>query len=167
VTLERLWAGWRAAYINGVTSQADPDECLFCRLQRQDDAEALIVARGTYAFVVLNAYPYTSGHLMVAPLRHEAQLDALDTEEADELMALTQHATTALKAAYKPDGLNVGINIGRAAGAGVTGHVHVHALARWNGDTNFMTTVAEARVIPEDLRATWEKLRAAWPVEKR
>jgi len=162
VTLERLWAGWRAEYINGVTA-SKPDECLFCALERMDDADALVVARGTHAFVVLNAYPYTSGHLMVAPRRHEAQLDGLAVVEASELMALTQRATTALKAAYQPDGLNVGANLGRSAGAGITGHVHMHALARWDGDTNFMTTVAEARVIPEDLRVTWEKLRGAWP----
>ncbi|MGH9026845.1 MAG: HIT family protein [Acidimicrobiia bacterium] len=164
MTLERLWAGWRAAYIEGVTAQPDPaGECLFCTLGALDDAEALIVARGVHAFAVLNAFPYTSGHLMVTPCRHEADLDGLAVEEASEVMALTQQATTALKTAYRPDGLNVGINLGRAAGAGITGHVHVHALARWNGDTNFMTSVAEARVIPEDLRATWEKLRGAWP----
>jgi ATP adenylyltransferase len=163
VSLDRLWAGWRIAYIDGVATQPEPDECLFCTLAVLDDAEGLVVARGEHAFVVLNAYPYTSGHLMVAPIRHESELDGLDADEAAEIMALTQQATTALKAAYHPDGMNVGVNLGRAAGAGITGHVHVHALARWNGDTNFMTSVAEARVIPEDLRATWEKLRAAWP----
>jgi ATP adenylyltransferase len=163
VTLERLWAGWRAAYINGAASKPEPDECLFCSLEAADDADAFVVARGEHAFVVLNAYPYTSGHLMVAPRRHESQLDGLAADEAAEVMALTQRATTALKSAYRPDGINVGANLGRAAGAGITGHVHVHALARWDGDTNFMTSVAEARVIPEDLRVTWEKLRAAWP----
>jgi ATP adenylyltransferase len=163
VSLDRLWAGWRIAYIDGVATKPEPDECLFCTLVGLDDAKGLVVARGERAFVVLNAYPYTSGHLMVAPLRHEAELDGLDADEAAEIMALTQQATTALKAAYRPDGINVGVNLGRAAGAGITGHVHVHALARWNGDTNFMTSVAEARVIPEDLGATWEKLRAAWP----
>lgn len=166
MTLERLWAGWRAAYIEGVTARPDPADCLFCTLGELDDAEALIVARGERAFAVLNAYPYTSGHLMVAPRRHEAELDGLDAAEATEVMALTQRATTALKAAYRPDGLNVGVNLGRAAGAGIAGHVHVHALARWNGDTNFMTSIAEARVIPEDLRVTWEKVRNAWPGDR-
>jgi diadenosine tetraphosphate (Ap4A) HIT family hydrolase len=111
----------------------------------------------------MNAYPYASGHLMLAPLRHEADLDGLSRAEASALMAMTQRAVTALKAAYRPDGLNVGANVGRAAGAGVAGHVHLHALPRWNGDTNFMTTVAEARVLPESLRVSFDKLRRAWP----
>ena len=174
MTLDRLWAGWRAEYLEGVTgsvperqtgSVAEParDECLFCRLRDADDDEAMVLARNDHAFAVMNAYPYTSGHLMVAPLRHEATLSGLPRDEAATLMALTQDATAALDAAYRPEGMNVGVNIGRAGGAGVPGHVHVHALPRWNGDTNFMTSVAEARVLPESLRTSYDKLRAAWP----
>ena len=122
-----------------------------------------MLARDDQSFAVMNAYPYTSGHLMVAPLRHEAVLAGLTRDEANAVMAMTQAATTALERAYTPEGINVGVNIGRAAGAGILGHVHVHALPRWNGDTNFMTSVAEARVLPESLTASYEKLVAAWP----
>jgi diadenosine tetraphosphate (Ap4A) HIT family hydrolase len=164
VSLQRIWAGWRAAYIEGVTAEpSDDDACLFCELVALDPADALVVARDDLAFAVMNAYPYISGHLMIAPLRHEAELDGLDDAEAAALMKLMQRAVSALKAAYQPDGLNVGVNVGRAAGAGVPGHVHFHALPRWNGDTNFMTSVAETRVLPEDLRTSWQKLRDAWP----
>ena len=112
---------------------------------------------------MMNAYPYTSGHLMVAPLRHEGTLSGLSTDEANALMAMTQDATVAVDGAYHPDGANVGVNIGRAGGAGIPGHVHVHVVPRWNGDTNFMTTVADARVLPEPLRLSWEKVRKHWP----
>ena len=125
--------------------------------------EALVLARNEHAFAVMNAYPYTSGHLMVAPLRHESTLAGLSREEATAVMALVQDANVAVIAAFVPDGINVGANIGRAAGAGVPGHVHVHVLPRWTGDTNFMTTVAEARVLPEPLDASFEKLRLHWP----
>ena len=108
----------------------------------------------------MNAFPYTSGHLMIAPLRHEGELEDLEADEATAVMAMTQQAVAALKSAYTPDGINVGVNLGRPAGAGVPGHVHLHVLPRWNGDTNFMTSVAETRVLPEDLRTSWEKLRA-------
>jgi ATP adenylyltransferase len=164
VSLERIWAGWRAAYIEGVTAELpDASDCLFCELAAADPEEAMVVARDDLAFAVINAYPYVSGHLMLAPLRHEAELDGLNDQEAAALMAMTQRASAALKVAYRPDGLNVGINVGRAAGAGVPGHVHVHALPRWGGDTNFMTAVAEARVLPEDIRTSWQKLKDAWP----
>ena len=170
MTLDRLWAGWRASYIESVAGGPDPrpGECLFCSLAAMEEApmdeeEGLVLARNAHAYAVMNAYPYTSGHLMIAPLRHEGTLAGLDRDEAAAVMALTQDATSALEAAYRPEGLNVGVNIGRAAGAGIPGHVHVHALPRWNGDTNFMTSVAEARVLPESLRASFDKLRAAWP----
>jgi ATP adenylyltransferase len=164
MTLERLWAGWRSAYIEEVT--AEPDDaggCLICDLSAADPGEALVVTGNDLVFAVMNAYPYTSGHVMLAPRRHEAELDGLGADEAAALMTLAQQATTALRAAYRPEGMNVGVNVGRAAGAGVPGHVHFHALPRWNGDTNFMTTVAEARVLPEDLRTSWGKLKDAWP----
>jgi ATP adenylyltransferase len=165
--LDRLWAGWRSSYIEGVTADPTehPDDCLFCALAAMPDDEALVLERTDRTFTVMNAYPYTSGHVMVAPLRHVANLETLDADDAAALMHATQRACAALQRVYRPDGLNVGVNIGRAAGAGVPGHVHVHALPRWSGDTNFMTTVAEARVLPEALRASWEKLRAAWPPE--
>jgi ATP adenylyltransferase len=166
MTLERLWAGWRAEYVASATV-AQPStgahDCLFCRLAAADAAEALVVRRSDLAFVVMNAYPYTSGHLMVAPTRHEPELEDLDAAEASAVMTMTQQSVVALKAAYSPDGINVGINVGRSAGAGVPGHVHVHALPRWDGDTNFMTTIAETRVLPEDLQSSWKRLRAVWP----
>jgi ATP adenylyltransferase len=166
MTLDRVWAGWRSAYIESVGS-AEPsvsaDGCLFCTLAAGEPEEMLVLARSEHAFAVMNAYPYTSGHVMVAPLRHAATLAGLSREEAAGLMALTQDATAAVDAAYAPQGINVGVNIGRAAGAGIPGHVHVHALPRWNGDTNFMTAVAEARVLPESLRTSYDKLRVAWP----
>ena len=166
MTLERLWAGWRTTYIDGVATQPPPEgdhDCLFERLAREPDAESLVLARNEHAFAVMNAYPYTSGHLMVAPLRHEATLAALSRDEGAAVMALVQDANVAVLAAYSPDGINVGANIGRAAGAGVPGHVHIHVLPRWTGDTNFMTAIAEARVLPEPLTKSYEKLRAVWP----
>ncbi|HZR15298.1 MAG TPA: HIT domain-containing protein [Acidimicrobiia bacterium] len=163
-TLDHLWAGWRSAYIEGVASQSANDgECLFCRLQRLDDDEGLVLERTARTFTVMNAYPYTSGHLMVAPLRHVPDLESLDPDEAAAVMHAVQRACVALRAAFRPDGLNVGVNVGRVAGAGIPGHVHVHGLPRWSGDTNFMTSVADTRVLPETLRASWAKLRAAWP----
>jgi diadenosine tetraphosphate (Ap4A) HIT family hydrolase len=164
LTLERLWAGWRAAYVTDAAQSPEPgtEGCLFCELAAADPEESLVVAREDLVFAVMNAFPYTSGHLMIAPLRH-GDLENLKADEANALTAMAQQAVVALKSAYNPDGLNLGVNIGRVAGAGIPDHVHVHALPRWSGDTNFMTTVAEARVLPEDLRTSWEKVRAAWP----
>jgi diadenosine tetraphosphate (Ap4A) HIT family hydrolase len=165
VSLDRLWAGWRASYIENVATQPPEraDGCLFERLAAEDPDTALVLARNDHAFAVMNAYPYTSGHLMVAPLAHHATLAALSRDEAVAVMALVQDANVALERAYRPDGINVGANIGRAGGAGIPGHVHVHCLPRWEGDTNFMTSVAETRVLPESLSASWGKLKAAWP----
>lgn len=162
--LERLWAGWRSAYIEetvaGATAQR---ECLFCALLACSDADALILERTGSTFTVMNAYPYTSGHVMVAPIAHVPTLAALDPCDAAALMHAVQRATAAIETAYRPEGQNIGVNIGRTAGAGVPDHVHVHALPRWDGDTNFMTSVAETRVLPEPLRASYERLLAAWP----
>ena len=144
---------------------APPGEgCVFCRILTADlpDDETVVVWRGDRCAALLNAYPYTSGHLMVMPARHVGELEELG-DEAVELWAAVTVGVRALKAAYRPEGINVGANLGRAAGAGVPGHFHVHLLPRWNGDTNFMTSVAETRVLPESLDATWAKLRAAWP----
>jgi ATP adenylyltransferase len=163
--LDHLWAGWRSEYIEGVTAKPPaPGECFFCALQQQDDVEAMILERTATTFTVMNAFPYTSGHVLVAPLRHESTLVGLEPGESAELMEAIRRANQALDTAYRPGGVNIGANIGRAAGAGVPGHVHVHALPRWDGDTNFMTAVAGARVLPEALRASYDKLRAAWPV---
>ena len=161
--LDRLWAGWRSEYIEGITSSPERDGCFFCALQELDDDEAMILERTGSTFTLMNAYPYTSGHLLNAPVRHESTLVELAPDEAAELMVAIQRANRALVDAYQPGGINVGANIGSAAGAGVPRHVHVHALPRWDGDTNFMTSIAEARVLPEGLRTSYEKLRAAWP----
>jgi ATP adenylyltransferase len=163
MSLERLWAGWRAPYLHEVTDGAPhTDECLFCGLADADPDEAYVVGRDARAFVVLNAYPYTSGHVMVAPLRHEGELEGLTPDDAAALMHLTQRATAAVKRAYSPEGVNVGVNLGAAAGAGVPGHLHVHVVPRWNADTNFMTAIAETRVLPESLSDTLARLREAW-----
>jgi diadenosine tetraphosphate (Ap4A) HIT family hydrolase len=164
--LERLWAGWRSAYVSEVaqTDVADrTEECIFCALAAAPAGDRQVLARGDHVFALLNAYPYNSGHLMVAPLRHEGNLEALTGDETGELMRMVVDATRAIKAAYGPDGVNVGMNLGRAAGAGIPGHLHVHVLPRWTADTNFITTVAEARVLPEALAVTYERLKSAWP----
>jgi ATP adenylyltransferase len=171
--LGHLWAGWRSGYIAG-TVEADRVRgeggdssavCVFCRILSAGipDRDAKVLWRGRNTAAVLNAYPYASGHLMVLPTRHVGELEALAADEAAEMWDGVRRAVVALKAAYRPGGINLGANLGRAAGAGVPGHLHVHALPRWDGDTNFMTTVAEMRVLPEPLDETWAKLRAAWP----
>jgi len=159
--LERLWAGWRGEYVEGTHTEADG--CVLCRVLESDDKEAYVLWRGRLAAVVLNAFPYTSGHLMVIPTRHVAEIEGLATEESAELWQALSRSVRALKAAYKPHGLNVGANIGKEGGAGVPGHLHLHVVPRWAGDTNFMTTVAETRVMPESLGRVWEKLSEAWP----
>ncbi len=154
--MDRLWAPWRSAYVT--SSGAHNTECIFCRTSEPDSA-SLILARGTVSYVILNLYPYNNGHLMVVPNRHAPNLATLSADEQAELMRLTRHAEIALTEAYAPHGLNVGINLGRAAGAGVLDHLHVHVVPRWNGDTNFMTAIGETRVLPEDLKASAAKLR--------
>lgn len=141
-------------------------DCVFCRLAGAGapSAENGVVWRGRTVFVVLNAFPYASGHVLVMPIRHVGDLDALSEEEAAELWQATRLAARALSVAYQPDGLNVGANLGRAAGAGIPAHLHLHALPRWSGDTNFMTSVGGVRVLPEALPDSWRRLRAAWPV---
>ena len=164
MTLERLWAGWRSEYVEGAGEDGD---CVFCRILASVEPGAVtyIVRRDERCAVVLNAYPYTSGHLLVMPVRHVAELEDLDEGEAAGLWRELADAVRALKAAYSPDGLNVGANLGRSAGAGVPGHFHMHCVPRWNGDTNFMTALAETRMLPEALPATYEKIRKAWPVD--
>jgi ATP adenylyltransferase len=166
--LDHLWAGWRGEYIEGVTGTTPaPDGCVFCAIlaSGQPDTETHVVWRepGGQACALLNAYPYATGHLLVMPTRHVGELEDLDSAEASALWTGVTGAVAALKAAYGPDGINLGANLGRAAGAGVPGHLHLHALPRWNGDTNFMTAVADTRVLPEALSVTDGKLRSSWP----
>ena len=137
--------------------------CVFCNAQAQTDSvENLIALRGENAYVILNRYPYTSGHLMVIPFVHKSNLEELDSETRTEMMELATQCTTILKNIYKTESFNVGINIGEAAGAGVLGHVHIHIVPRWAGDTNFMSTVGETRVLPESLEDTYKKIQAAF-----
>jgi ATP adenylyltransferase len=164
--LERLWAGWRLSYIETTNVEPPPGHgSIFERILALDEPDDVtyIVWRGTSCFAILNAYPYSNGHVLVMPYRAVPELEGLTGEESDELWRGTRLAVTAVKAAYGCEGINVGINLGRPAGAGVPDHLHVHVLPRWAGDTNFMTSVAEARVLPETLDASWVKLRAAWP----
>ncbi len=158
MTLGRLWAGWRTDYVS--SADEEDDGCVLCRVL---EADSHVLWRGERCAAVLNAFPYTSGHLMVLPVRHVGELEEVAGDEAAELWAGLASAVRALKGAYGPHGINVGVNLGRVAGAGVPGHFHVHVLPRWDGDTNFMTSVAETRVIPEALPDTHEKLLAAWP----
>jgi ATP adenylyltransferase len=158
--LQRLWSPWRSQYIaSGVDSQREG--CVFCRMvaSPEDDATNYVLHRAQHAFVVLNLYPYITGHLMVVPYLHTSELDTVAKEITDEMMDLTKRSQTALREAYLPSGFNMGMNLGAAAGAGITDHIHIHLMPRWTGDTNFMTTVAEARVLPEALDVTYQKLR--------
>ncbi len=170
-SLERLWAGWRTAYVEQAAAGTGDDRCVFCAILSGalPDQETHMVWRhpGGLAAAILNAYPYTSGHLMVMPTRHVGELEDLDHLELEAMWSGVSQAVQALKAAYRPDGLNLGANLGRSAGAGIPDHVHVHVLPRWQGDTNFMTSVADARVLPEALSASAAKLRAAWPERGR
>lgn len=157
--MNHLWSPWRAKYIaSGVDAQAPT--CVFCRLAAEvDNDEAnLVLHRGAHNFVALNLYPYITGHMMVIPYQHVAELNATPKEVSDEMMDLAKLAQTALREVYSPSGYNLGMNLGAAAGAGIADHLHLHVLPRWAGDTNFVTTVAETRVIPESLETTYSKL---------
>jgi ATP adenylyltransferase len=154
--VERLYASWRYAY---VTRASDAEACVFCVAQQSDDGRALIVHEGRTAFVILNLFPYNSGHLMVLPRRHIARLADLTHDEIVEMAELTQASELALTEIYQPQGINVGMNLGRPAGAGVADHLHTHLVPRWTGDTNFMTVVGGVRVLPEELTQTAERLR--------
>ncbi|MFM7059592.1 MAG: HIT family protein [Actinomycetes bacterium] len=160
MALDRLWAGWRSAYIDDVVTGGRPEGCLFCGLQEAEDEAALILERTPLVYAVMNAYPYCSGHVMVIPVRHEATFTGLTDPEAAALMAEARRIATAVEAEYRPEGLNVGINVGRAGGAGVPEHLHLHVVPRWHGDTNFMTAVAETRVLPESVDASRRRLLA-------
>ena len=171
MSLEHLWAGWRREYIVEATEREragvpahDESACVFCRLAESGppSEENLVVWRGALTFVVMNAYPYASGHVLVLPLRHVGPLAELTEAESAELWSATQDSVAATEKAFDPDGLNMGTNLGRAAGAGLPGHLHLHVLPRWSGDTNFMTSVSETRVLPETLQLSWKRLTDAW-----
>lgn len=166
--LEQLWAGWRHEYVVATTEaerSGGDDGCVFCALAMSGppSADNGVVYRGEHCFAVLNAYPYASGHLLVLPIRHTEEMDNLTEGESAELWDTTRAALGAIGRAYAPEGFNFGANLGRAAGAGIPRHLHIHAVPRWSGDTNFMTAVAGVRVLPESLTAAWEKLHEAWP----
>lgn len=159
--MDHIWTPWRYQYMEQVTAGRQP-ECIFCdALAKNDDDAMLIVHRGTKTFVILNRYPYTSGHVMIVPYAHVAELNLCDAATLNEMMLYAQRTEAALMKNYKPDGMNLGINLGRAAGAGVEGHLHLHVLPRWMGDANFMSVIGETRVHPEDLRTTYERLQKA------
>jgi ATP adenylyltransferase len=157
--MDYLWTPWRYQYIADATKD---DRCIFCdAIAANDDAKMLVIFRGAKTYIILNRYPYTTGHVMVVPYEHVADLAAAEPDVLSEMMRLGQRAKVALEKSYHPEGYNLGMNLGRAAGAGVTGHLHLHLLPRWSGDSNFMTVVGETRVEPEDLSTTYEKLRKA------
>jgi len=158
--MDYLWTPWRYAYITTAATKDNVSECIFCELPKLADPEAKIVHRGKHCFVILNSFPYTSGHVMIVPFAHLDELSKLPEPAAHEMMTLSQRLERVLRQVYSPDGINVGMNIGRAAGAGVAGHVHMHVLPRWVGDTNFMTVTGETRVLPETLEVTYERIRA-------
>lgn len=158
--MDRLWSPWRAKYIaSGVDSQAEG--CVFCQMAADADRDEtnFVLHRGEHGFVVLNLYPYISGHLMIVPYLHTSEFDSAPKEITDELMDLAKRSQSALREVYSPAGFNLGMNLGSAAGAGIADHMHIHLLPRWSGDTNFMTTVGDTRVLPEDLATTYSKLR--------
>ena len=164
--MEHLWSPWRMAYLRNEAAAPQPGltGCVFCDLPAAgDDAASLIVRRGTHAYVILNKYPYNNGHLLVVPFAHVPSLEQLDEPTLAELMRLTNQSLAALRRMYNPQAFNLGANIGAAAGAGIAEHVHLHVVPRWAGDTNFMTSVNNVRVIPEDLQETYRLAQTPWP----
>jgi ATP adenylyltransferase len=156
--MDRLWSPWRYRY---VSTAAQSDACIFCaKPAANDDEGSLIVLRAERNFVLLNLYPYSSGHLMIAPYEHVAKLVDAHPETLAEMMRLSVRCEAALRKLYDPDGINLGMNLGEAAGAGVAGHIHLHMLPRWSGDANFMSTISETRVLPEELAVTYQRLKA-------
>lgn len=158
--MDYLWTPWRYAYVSTAHKDAG---CIFCELPKLgDDVKARIVARGKHCYVILNTYPYTPGHVMIVPFAHLDQLQKLPQEAAHEMMELSQKLEAVLRRLYTPDGVNLGMNIGKAAGAGVAGHIHMHALPRWVADANFLSVVGETRILPETLETTYERISKAW-----
>lgn len=160
--MDHLWTPWRFRYVTAAKDGSDDRaSCVFCRIlaSGQEDEETLILHRGARNFVILNRYPYTNGHMMVIPYDHLARLEEAPVETAEEMIRLTRRLEQVLRALYRPQGVNIGMNIGRAAGAGVAGHIHMHVLPRWVADSNFATVIGETRVHPESLEATWKRAR--------
>jgi ATP adenylyltransferase len=153
--LDHLWSPWRLEYV----ISKKPDGCVFCHAPDPSRADPLLIFKGSLAYVILNLYPYNNGHLMVVPYRHESSLAALTRDEMNEVGLLAQRSETALREAYRLEGINLGVNLGAPAGAGIEEHVHLHLVPRWNGDTNFMTVVGQTRVLPEELAATAARLK--------
>ena len=163
--MDRLWTPWRYDYIKGTSGEKSGygTSCVFCSLVEQaDDEHAHILHRARHNFIVLNLYPYTSGHLMIVPYEHTGDLDRVAKETTDEMMDLAKRAQAVLRETYRPHGFNLGMNLGESAGAGVADHLHLHLLPRWTGDANFMSTVGETRVLPEDLATTYGRLRGGF-----
>ena len=156
--MDYLWTPWRYAYVSEAEKSGG---CIFCELPKLDDNKALIVHRGRYCFIILNSFPYSPGHVMIVPFVHLDQMQRLAKETAHEMMDLSQKMEGVLRNLYNPDGINLGMNIGKAAGAGVAGHVHMHVLPRWVADANFISVVGETRVLPENLETTHQRIRAA------
>jgi ATP adenylyltransferase len=162
VASQRIWAPWRLAYVRDAAKDSE-SECIFCTKPAAGDDEAnFIVHRGDRCYVILNLFPYTNGHLMIAPYEHLATLQELDPETVAEMMGLAQRALVVLDEKYEPHGYNLGVNQGRVAGAGYEGHVHLHVVPRWSGDTNYMPVLADTRVMPQTLEQTYEALRGAF-----
>ncbi len=161
--MDYLWSPWRYRYVSSpVVGGVRGDECLFCaKAASTDDRGNYVVLRAEHNFVLLNLYPYTSGHLMIAPYQHVATLVDAEPAALEEMMRLAARVEKAMRGIYKPDGLNIGMNLGQAAGAGVAGHIHMHILPRWSGDASFITTIGETRVLPEALETTYDRLRQA------
>jgi len=158
--MDYLWTPWRYAYVTNAEKTAG---CIFCQvLAAGDDEKVRIAYRGEHCFVILNTYPYTSGHVMIVPYQHLDELQKLPLEAAQEMMGLTQKMEGVLRRLYQPDGVNVGMNLGKAAGAGVAGHIHMHVLPRWVADANFLTVIGEARMLPEALEVTWKRIKEAF-----
>jgi ATP adenylyltransferase len=161
VANQRIWAPWRLPYVKDASKDTD-EQCIFCAGAPEDDEANLIVHRGERCFVILNKFPYTNGHLMVAPFEHLATLRELDARTVTELMTLAQRAMVILDERYSPHGYNVGFNQGRVAGAGMEHHIHMHVVPRWGGDTNFMPVLADTRVMPQTLEQSYEALRGSF-----
>jgi ATP adenylyltransferase len=157
--MDHLWTPWRYAYVSGA---AKISGCIFCDLPKEgDDARVHIVSRAKYCYIILNTYPYTNGHVMIVPFEHVDELHKLQKPAAQEMTVLAQRMEAVLRQLYSPDGINLGMNIGKAAGAGVAGHIHMHVLPRWVADANFVSVVGETRILPESLDMTYQKIRGA------
>ena len=155
--LKRLWAPWRMVFIE--TPKLPNAGCVFCELpQQKKDADTLILYRSSTAFIIMNKFPYNNGHLMAIPFRHTADFNSLSEDELKDLMSLTQACTSALQAAYHPEGFNIGMNLGAAGGAGIKEHLHFHIVPRWNGDTNFMPVLSETKSMPQHLESSYQQL---------